>query len=89
MAKRAGGRPIRRPPETPEIEVFTQPQCANCRQVERFLRQRGVEFTVRDVTDDPAALEQIVSRGYMSTPVTRVGDRWVAGFNRSELERLI
>jgi glutaredoxin-like protein NrdH len=80
---------VSRPAEAPEIEVFTQAHCANCRRVERFLRERGVAFTVRDVGEDPEALEAITSRGYMSTPITRVGDRWVAGFNRRELERLI
>ncbi len=74
---------------TPEVEVFTQSYCANCRRVEQFLRERGVSFTVRDVGEDAAALEAIASRGYMSTPVTRVGDQWVAGFNRRQLERLI
>lgn len=73
--------------ERPDVEVFSQPHCSGCRQVERFLRERGVDFAVRDVTADPAALEEITSRGYMSTPVTRIGDAWVAGFNRRALER--
>jgi len=72
----------------PEVEVFTQSHCTNCRRVDQFLRERGMPFTVRDVGADPAALEAIASRGYMSTPVTRVGERWVVGFNRRELERL-
>lgn len=74
---------------TPEIEVFTQAHCAGCREVERFLTERGVRYTLRDVGADPAALEEIVSRGYMSTPVTRVGDQWIAGFRKKELERLL
>lgn len=73
----------------PEIVVYTQPHCASCKEVERFLEQRGVAFTVLDVSEDPQALEEIASRGYMSTPVTRIGDDWVAGFNRKQLERLL
>ncbi len=46
-------------------------------------------FTARDVVADPEALEEIVARGYMSTPVTRIGDRWIAGFRRNEIERLL
>ncbi len=72
-----------------DVVVFTQPHCAGCSQVERFLETRGVTFTVRDVSRDAAALEEIVSRGYLSTPVTRIGDRWVAGFRRKELEVLL
>jgi glutaredoxin len=75
--------------EARNVVVYTQPHCASCSQVERFLEQRGVAFTVRDVSKDPRALEEIASRGYMSTPVTRIGDRWVAGFRRKELESLL
>lgn len=69
-----------------DVEVFTQPHCAPCRDVERFLRNRDVAFAVRDVTDDADALEAIVARGFMATPVTRVGERWIGGFRRAELE---
>lgn len=74
---------------TPEIVVYTQPHCASCKQVERYLEERGLAFTLRDVFEDPAALEEITSRGYMSTPITRIGDRWIAGFRRKEFERLL
>lgn len=73
----------------PEIVVYTQPHCASCREVEQFLEQRGVAFVARDVFADPVALEEIAARGFMSTPVTRIGDRWIAGFNQKELERLV
>ena len=75
--------------QQPEIVVYTQPHCSGCREVERYLEQRGVAFTMRDVTEDAAALEEITSRGYMSTPITRVGDRWIAGFRRKEFDRLV
>ncbi len=73
----------------PEVELFTQAHCAGCRQDEQFLRERGVEFTSRDVGEDPAALDELTSRGYMSTPVTRIGEHWVAGFRKREFERLL
>ena len=70
----------------PQVEVFPQPHCAPCREVERFLRERNVDFEMRDVTADPDALETIVREGFMATPVTRIGRRWIAGFRRRELE---
>ncbi len=75
--------------ELPEIQVFTQAHCAGCREVDQFFRERGVTFTVRDVAADPSALEEITSRGYMSTPITRIGERWVAGYKPTELENLL
>ncbi len=73
----------------PRIAVYTQPHCSNCRRVERFLRERGLRFDVYDVASDPGALEEITSRGFMTTPVTRIGEEWVAGFRQRTLERLL
>ena len=71
------------------IEVFTQRHCASCRRVERYLRDLGVPFEVRDVTSDAAALDEIFKRGFMTTPVTRIGDQWIAGFKRKKFEQLL
>lgn len=75
--------------DSPAIEVYTQPHCAPCEQVMGFLTERGVEFVKRDVLADPAALGEIADRGFMTTPVTRVGERWIPGLNRRELELAI
>lgn len=56
---------------------------------EHFLEQRGAGFVIRDVASDPHALEEIASRGYMSTPVIKVGDRWIAGFKKKQLEQAL
>ncbi len=63
------------------IEVFIQNHCASCRQVERYLVERGVGSTSRNVTTDHAALEELSLRGFMATPVTRISDQWVSGFS--------
>ncbi|MGH2500483.1 MAG: glutaredoxin family protein [Candidatus Limnocylindria bacterium] len=72
-----------------DVVVYTQPHCAGCREVESFLERRGVTFVVRDVSADPRALEELAAHGYMTTPVVRVGDRWVHGARRRDLERLL
>ena len=71
------------------VEVFTQSHCGSCRQVEKFLYDRDVAFTVRDVEADPDALDELISKGYMTTPVTRIGDDWVAGFKPDKLATLL
>lgn len=68
------------------VVLYTQPHCSACRSVERYLVERDVRFDVRDVFDDPSALEDIESRGYLTTPVTRVGVRWIAGFRRAAFD---
>jgi glutaredoxin-like protein NrdH len=72
-----------------QVVVYTQPHCPACRSVEGFLAERDVEFELRDVLDDAGALEEIAAHGFMSTPVTRIDDRWIAGFDENELERAL
>lgn len=72
-----------------QVVLYTQPHCIPCHQVVRFLSERGVAFSEHDISRDAAALQSLVERGFMGTPVTRVGEWWVAGFNRPELERAL
>ena len=75
--------------DEPSVELFTQPHCAPCRQVEAFLRERGVSYVQRDVVAEPSALYRLADQGFMSTPVTRVREQWIAGFDRGRLERAL
>ncbi len=70
------------------VEVFTQAHCTSCREIERYLESRGIAFKVRSVDAEPA-LEEISARGYTTTPVTRIGEQWIAGYKRRELERAL
>ncbi|MGE3796001.1 MAG: glutaredoxin family protein [Dehalococcoidia bacterium] len=69
--------------------IYTQPHCAPCKQVEQFLEEHAVPFVTRDVTKDPVALNELVERGFMATPVTNIGEQWIAGFQRDELRDAI
>ena len=60
--------------DRPNIEVFTPAFCTPCTQVESYLEEKGVSFVKRDVPNDPEALNELVAQGYMTTPVTRIGD---------------
>jgi glutaredoxin len=57
--------------------------------VKEFLSQRGVAHTVRDITADPAAIEELSRLGYMTTPVTTINGEVVVGFDQKRLETLL
>ena len=59
--------------EETAVVLYTQPHCSACRSVERYLMERGITFDVRDVFADLVALSEIEDRGYLTTPVTRIG----------------
>ncbi|WP_323825303.1 glutaredoxin domain-containing protein, partial [Pseudomonas aeruginosa] len=47
------------------ITVYTKPSCVQCNATYRALDSKGIEYNVLDVTEDPAALEQVKSLGYL------------------------
>lgn len=54
-----------------------------------FLSERGVEYVLRDVVADPAALAEFLRLGALLPPVVAVGDSWVAGYDPDRLEALL
>jgi glutaredoxin 3 len=60
-----------------------------CDKVKEFLSQKGIEFDERNVADDPQALDELAALGYMTTPVVKIDDEIVIGFDRARLETLL
>lgn len=74
------------------IILYTQPTCADCHAAKSFLTERGVSYTDRDMTADPAAESDLrkILDGRLMTPTLVVGKEILIGFarNRARLEEL-
>jgi glutaredoxin len=57
--------------------------------VKEFLSQNGVPYVERDIADDEKALEELEALGLMTTPVVKIDDDIVVGFNRRRLKDLL
>jgi glutaredoxin len=58
-----------------------------CHRTEKFLREKGVGFTTKDVTKDAEALAEVQSMGATGTPVIVIdGEEVLFGFDRKKLE---
>lgn len=73
----------------PDVIVYRQTSCRACHQVERFLQERGVPFTAKDIDVDAAALAEFLTLGYLTTPVTVVNGTPVPGFQPKRLAQLL
>ena len=60
-----------------------------CTRLKEFLSERGVDYVDRDVSGDEQALQELTLLGFMTTPVTQIGDEVVVGFDRKRLEALL
>ena len=73
-----------------DVLVYSTPTCPYCHHVKRFLSERGVKFTERDVSvDRDAATEMIQKTGQQGVPVTVINGQVVVGFDRARLEQLL
>jgi len=57
--------------------------------VKEYLSQKQVSFSDRDITEDPAAISELQKLGFMTTPVTVIGDRVIVGFDVPKLEEAL
>ena len=57
--------------------------------VKEFLDDRGIRYSLRDVTRDEAALEEFLTLGTPLPPVVWHKSRWVAGYDPDALDRLL
>lgn len=71
------------------VVLYSSPTCAFCHLVKAFLKKNGVEFEEVDISDEREAKGLEEKTGLRSVPVTFVGEKFVAGFDRKKLEQLL
>ena len=73
------------------VTVYTGPECGTTEQVEEFLENHGIAYTVVDLTGKPDLIEKICKKahGKRTAPIIAIGDEVVAGFEPHELEQLL
>ena len=62
-----------------KVTVFSTPLCAPCEQLKSYLRDRGVEFSSKDLMMDEDAAEFIDSKNIRTSPVLQVDDTLLHG----------
>jgi glutaredoxin len=56
-----------------------------CTKVKEYLSREHVSFEDRDITVDPSAISELQKLGFMTTPVTVIGDKVIVGFDPQKL----
>jgi glutaredoxin len=70
-----------------KVVVYSQPGCAGCEQVKKFLQARDIDYIEKDILQDWTALGELRQMGLATVPVTRVGTQVIVGFDLDELEK--
>ena len=60
-----------------------------CGKVKEYLSQKKIDFDDRDITKDPSAILELKKIGFMTSPVTVVGDKVIVGFDEAKLDEAL
>jgi len=87
-------RPPGKPPETDGVSdavtVFVRRGDPASEATLRYLDQRGITYTTRDVLNDPSATAILFGRlGKVVVPVVQIGDRLIVGNDPVQLARFL
>ena len=70
------------------ITVYTKPSCVQCTATYRALDAKGIEYEVRDLSTDEAALQTVKDLGYLQAPVVVAGAEHWSGFRPDKIQQL-
>ena len=73
-----------------KVVIYSQPGCPPCDWVKTYLNERGVPFTVRDVSSDSSARKELVGKyKSRSTPTVVVDEEVMIGFDPDRLQEML
>jgi glutaredoxin-like protein NrdH len=70
------------------VTVYSKPACVQCNATYRALDQKGVDYSVIDLSKDEDAFNMVRDLGYMQVPVVVAGDDHWAGFRPDKIGAL-
>ena len=72
-----------------KVIIYTLSSCIPSRLLKHFLRESGVVFEERDISD-PKFYDEIVEKsGQGTTPVIDIDGRIIEGFDKDELKKAL
>ena len=73
-----------------EITIYSTPTCVYCDMAKDFFKEKGLDFTDHDVSQDTEKRQEMVERsGQMGVPVIYIGEEMVIGFDREKVEEIL
>jgi glutaredoxin len=77
-------------PNRLDITVFSATWCGACRRTREFLDAEGVDYTLRDIDEDPSAKAEVRRiLGSVRIPLIDINGTYVTGYDRKTLKKLI
>ena len=81
---------LRRYSMQPTIIIYSSPTCAYCHQAKEYFKDKGLEFTEKDITTDQEALKFVLDEvGQAVTPIITIDGEVIIGFDRPKIDKAL
>jgi glutaredoxin-like YruB-family protein len=72
---------------TTNVIIYSTPTCAFCKTEKQYLDHLGVSYIVKDVEEDPSAMEELIAKSnQQAVPVTDIDGVIIRGFDRLKID---
>ncbi|MCC5911382.1 MAG: glutaredoxin family protein [Clostridiaceae bacterium] len=72
-----------------EVTVFTSNTCPHCVTAKEYFQSKGIEYTERNIQEDPEARKELMKKGIMAVPVVEIDGETIVGFDKEKVEALL
>lgn len=72
-----------------KVIIYSTTWCAFCKTEEQYLERLGVGYVKKDIEEDKAAYEELMSKSggsFQGVPVTDIAGELVLGFDRARID---
>jgi glutaredoxin len=75
----------------PEIEIYTMKSCGYCRAAMKYMDERGIEYTNRDIEDEPEARDEYLEKtgGRAGVPVIDIEGEILQGWSQQHFDTVL
>lgn len=67
------------------VVVYTAPGCSVCKAEVKYLSQRNIDFTEKNIRTDLDAMQEMVEINSQSTPTTVIDGEVIIGFDKERI----
>lgn len=78
--------------DSAQITIYSTTWCAFCKTEKQYLDKLGVAYDYKDIEEDKAAYEELMSKNggnFQGVPVTDIGGEIILGFDRAKIDAAI
>lgn len=70
------------------VTVYMKPACGACVATKNTLKNKGITFEVKNLMEEPEALDRFIGMGLQAAPIVEAGEEVWSGFREDRINAL-